>query len=1251
MSDPQHLAAPESLREGFASLASLAQIVHTQNACALPGCSVIFERFIPVMRRAVSRGYVHTLHADFVEHGLTHGFDLGFSPDRLARRGRRIHRPYASAVENSAAVASAVWKRVHALKTVVLGEWRDRPHDIPFDDCLCFPCGAVEKNPLYAPGEFRPVSDHTKSGFNGACLGDIYTHVLNTHKEVTHFLKSGYVMLVSDVDGAFPILPLAPSVWPYMLFLVTLFAARNGARRRLHLCCNVFADFGTRFAPGAFYIFFVKVVLQMARSEMLLTLAAVVHVDDLALIGECAVEVDAEGERLTEWTERVAGVAFKVIKTLPAATRQLYVGLWWDSNTRCLELEERRLRAYISLLFDFASRGVLSLQERQSVAGKMQRAILTLPPGARCLISATYGLTMGLLLPWQRRRTTRLERTNFRTMGELLEANGGRGWFDRSHLPWAPPIYSDACKSNTRAGGGFVSADGTCHWQPYGRAASRRVIDELEGDWVELACERMCHKWKGMRVPFGIDNQAFQKSQAAARSRAHRLAVIIRRLFFLQLKYNFVLEGFWVSSEDNLLADLLSRNDIERFWHEVSASGFWDTDDFVAVRTFADAGAVRTMGPAVTAPSAGRVSDPPPPPPDLRRARHVSPRVSDPRPPPPDLRRASRDSTSIELGTASSNIALPGDYRHASRSRTMPQRSTVPHARASMWDGLPSVCQDQLEEIMDHRLGASSLRSMMCALKFWVIVCTMYSFDVIIQTDDPLRGGKATALVLYMVRDTKLVWASIENYIWAWREWMVLQRQADPVAGVLNWDRFEAAVRVLTVVPGEPRVALKIGDLQAILNCIDLADFYEVQFACLLLVLLFSFSRSECPCPKTLDGLDPTSHWLWRDFQMTSVSEVPALAVRFKKIKQDRRLERPAAAPTPDDAPGESGDWVYLGDVPGTIFSLVLWFTRLLAFSVPREPGHPMFLHRDRRQPLTYGAATDMLKVMQRRAGVSDKPGLHGIRVEGNNLSRNANGDELTNIHGGWLSAAGRSRYDRFSVADVVAIPARMVGRPHPGGEGAATPRDILRFQDLDRRGPQAGDPVQFVRAPVIGGTSADPPPVPPAPVPPAPRPPAPAWGLGPRPTAVADLDGDPRGAGVLLPSGYTTETRLPDRPRSENPRPYKVYVAPDGATFRSRTDAWRHEAATLIARARDGVVAAEAVAPAGGPSPTASPSSTPPESPRNVDLFERPPTPTPRLQPTMAQSTRARAGPSSVMAVAPAPHRGRGTRLRANLR
>ena len=119
-----------------------------------------------------------------------------------------------------------------------------------------------------------------------------------------------------------------------------------------------------------------------------------------------------------------------------------------------------------------------------------------------------------------------------------------------------------------------------------------------------------------------------------------------------------------------------------------------------------------------------------------------------------------------------------------------------------------------------------------------------------------------------------------------------------------------------------------------ILELLDQEDFYEVQFGCFLLVLLFTFSRSECPCPKTLDGFDLESHWAWEDLCVTLVSGHPTLNVRFKQIKQDRRMERPSARPT-EDEPGRSGDWAYVGDVPDSIFSVVRWFKRLLSFGVP----------------------------------------------------------------------------------------------------------------------------------------------------------------------------------------------------------------------------------------------------------------------------------------------------------------------------
>ena len=234
------------------------------------------------------------------------------------------------------------------------------------------------------------------------------------------------------------------------------------------------------------------------------------------------------------------------------------------------------------------------------------------------------------------------------------------------------------------------------------------------------------------------------------------------------------IDMFWLSSEDDFLADLLSRCRLEEFWHRVSVSGFWATPHYEGVRCYPDTGKPRTF----------------------------------------------RSPTQTE-GTYSSSVNKDGPGAGARGSQSM----SVPHSRASIWDGLPGECHSRVEQLMDRRLGASSLRSMSAALKLWMAVCTMYFFDPVIRTDDSLRGGQVVAFVMHMVADTEFVWASIENYVWAWREWMVLQRQADPIMGVMGWDRFWAAVKVMTIVAGEPRLAMPLADIEKVLRA-----FYEVQF-------------------------------------------------------------------------------------------------------------------------------------------------------------------------------------------------------------------------------------------------------------------------------------------------------------------------------------------------------------------------------------------------------------------------------------
>ena len=181
-----------------------------------------------------------------------------------------------------------------------------------------------------------------------------------------------------------------------------------------------------------------------------------------------------------------------------------------------------------------------------------------------------FAMMCGLKLPWHRRRTTRQVRDNFLYCGQLLKAAVGRGYYSYANFRSAPPVWTDASKSKAYTGGGFVSACGRYDFWQYGAKAQRKFIDYLEGDTVTVACRRLAHLWRGCVVSLYCDNKSFQASAAKGRSKAERLNSLVQELFLLMIKYDFILHVIWISTNDNVNADALSRVDgEEKFLREV----------------------------------------------------------------------------------------------------------------------------------------------------------------------------------------------------------------------------------------------------------------------------------------------------------------------------------------------------------------------------------------------------------------------------------------------------------------------------------------------------------------------------------------------------------------------------------------------------------------------------------------------------------------------------------------------------------
>ena len=370
----------------------------------------------------------------------------------------------------------------------------------------------------------------------------------------------------------------------------------------------------------------------------------------------------------------------------------------------------------------------------------------------------------------------------------------------------------------------------------------------------------------------------------------------------------------------------------------------------------------------------------------------------------------------------------------ASQAARTSQGLTVPYARASLFEGLSEAWAERLREMLNNRFASSSWRKIKQGVKRWKTVAEVEEWPYVIASDDPSRGGKLVTFVMEMVDETELVFKSIELYLWGMRTWQTLQGQADPVFGVMGWESFMNSVKMLTWEPSTPRKMTPLDVLEAIIDDADEDDFHDVQMVHLLLTLVYTFSRSECPLPKSRTGresFDPGVHWRIIDFDVKVVGGRRVLMVRFQAIKQDPRVERPEAA--------GNADWAILGEIPGSKWCPVMWATRFQKLvGVRRDKDGPHFVSpHDRSESYLYGTALDHYHRAQERVGVpkDELTSFHGLRVLGYNKTKAALGEDLAVAHGLWKSVAHK-RYDRFDLGRVVLIPSAVAGVVEPVGGG-----------------------------------------------------------------------------------------------------------------------------------------------------------------------------------------------------------------------
>ena len=350
-----------------------------------------------------------------------------------------------------------------------------------------------------------------------------------------------------DIESAYRLVPVHP---------------HDRSLLGLRLGDNVYIDpmlpFGLRSAP--------KIFTAIADAlEWCLKSAGIAHVhhylDDFVVVGssgttECSRALDILISKCTE-----LGVPLATHKTEGPATSITFLGIVIDTARGELRLPAAKLEHLRSLVADWAGRKACNRKELESLVGHLNHACKVVRPGRSFL----------------RRMIVLLQR--YRNRYQPLRLNHGF----RSDLQWW------ACFASQWNGSSYIATAahvrfatdasgiwgcGAWHerswfqleWDPLTRQLPIAVKELLP---IILAGLIWGKSWRRQKVLCYCDNQAVVAGLRSRSSPQPQIMHLLRCLFFVEALYLFEIEATYIRSEDNSIADDLSRDNMCSFYSKV----------------------------------------------------------------------------------------------------------------------------------------------------------------------------------------------------------------------------------------------------------------------------------------------------------------------------------------------------------------------------------------------------------------------------------------------------------------------------------------------------------------------------------------------------------------------------------------------------------------------------------------------------------------------------------------------------------
>ena len=545
----EYIAPDVLLNTSVSGVGSLTRLpnAHNQSSLQDKGKNLMFPTAgalpTPVLVEKLAfylEGYDAKISQELVA-GFVYGFRLHFQGTQQGQFSSNLQ----SALQNPEIVDRKL------AKEICEGRIRGPFVQPPFYNLKVSPLGVIPKK---QPGEYRMI--HHLSFPSGGSVNDFIpselcsVHYASVDDAVKMIKKLGpnCHLAKTDVRSAFRIIPVNPADY-YLL--------------GMHWKGNYYVDcclpMGLASSCRTFEI--LSTALEwVARNK--LNIPHIIHIlDDFLIAAESFDTCKTSLHQFLTFCENV-GVPMAPEKTEGPSPFLTFAGIELDCSMNEARLPQEKVEKCLLAIHSLLGRKKVTLKELQSLIGLLNFACSVVTPG-RVFLRRLINLTIGIKQSHHFIRLTTEVKRDLRIWDTFMSSFNGKSFFleDDWASSYSLRFYTDSAQSS-----GYGLIFGT-QWA-YGTwpdSWKDHHISFLEFFPIVLGLCLWCSQLKNKRVVFITDNESIVYIINKQTAKDPKLLSLLRTLVLICLRNNILFRARHIKGARNILADSLSRLQVDKF--------------------------------------------------------------------------------------------------------------------------------------------------------------------------------------------------------------------------------------------------------------------------------------------------------------------------------------------------------------------------------------------------------------------------------------------------------------------------------------------------------------------------------------------------------------------------------------------------------------------------------------------------------------------------------------------------------------